>query len=389
MLLLGIYAEFLDKNWDFNQITQERKRLLNRISSLRNNRDILVFASDLTKNDPAISIDYSDLLPLNDQLSNLSGKGLDIILETPGGVAEVVEDAIRTIRLKYESVGIIIPGWSKSAGTIFAMAGDEILMSPSSALGPVDAQIITNRKRYSADAFLEGLDKIKEDIAKSGKLNPVYIPILQNISPGEIQHCENAQNLSKDLVTKWLKNYKFKFWINHSNGTPVSEEERHRRAEEIAKEICSQSKWLTHGRSISISDFQDIGLKITDYSQNKELNDAITRYHTLLRITFENTNLYKLFETPSSQIYRFLVGNVSPPPNPGQQITNADINFECPKCHNKFLIQANLQKNVPLKNGFRPYPIDDNTFKCPNCNTLSNISNIRLQIEAQSGKKVV
>jgi hypothetical protein len=30
-------------------------------------------------------MDYSDLLPIEDQLSNLSGKKLDLILETPGG----------------------------------------------------------------------------------------------------------------------------------------------------------------------------------------------------------------------------------------------------------------------------------------------------------------
>ena len=50
--------------------------------------------------------------------------------------------------------------------------------------------------------------KIKDDVLNTGKLNPAYIPILQNISPGEIQHFENAQNFSRTLVTKWLKTYK-------------------------------------------------------------------------------------------------------------------------------------------------------------------------------------
>lgn len=64
---------------------------------------------------------------------------------------------VHLVRSKYNNVGIIIPGTAKSAGTIFAMAGNEILMGNSSALGPIDAQIINHNKRFSADAFLDGL----------------------------------------------------------------------------------------------------------------------------------------------------------------------------------------------------------------------------------------
>ena len=190
---MGFYSEYLDKHLNFDQITRERKKHLKRISRIRGGRDVLVYASDLTKGNAAISIDYSDLLPFQDQLANLKGKSIDIILETPGGFAEVVEDLVKLVRNKYEKVGIIVPGYAKSAGTIFAMAGDEILMGSMSALGPIDAQIVANNKRFSAEAFLEGFDKIKKEVIKEGKLNPAYIPILQNISPGEIQHCKNAQ----------------------------------------------------------------------------------------------------------------------------------------------------------------------------------------------------
>ena len=130
---------------------------------MRNKRDIIVYASDLTKNAPTL-IDYSDLLPFNDQLADLKGKEIDIILETPGGYAEVVEDLVNLVRDKYEKVGIIIPGYAKNAGTIFAMAGDEILMGPMSALGPIDAQILSNGKRFSDDPFLEGLENIKREV---------------------------------------------------------------------------------------------------------------------------------------------------------------------------------------------------------------------------------
>jgi len=385
---MGIYSEYLDSIKDFGLITATRKEQLQRISNIRK-RPILVYASDLSKGNAPTQIEYSDLLPFSDQLSNLTGESIDIILETPGGFAEVVEDMVKLVRGKFEKVGIIIPGYCKSAGTIFAMAGDEILMGSVSALGPIDAQIMFNNKRFSAEAFLEGLKKIKEEVTETGKLNAAYIPMLQNLSPGEIQHCENAQTFSQKLVYEWLAKYKFKYWQNHSSsGKPVTSEDKLSRAKDIAENLCKQSQWLTHGRSIKIEDLEQLRLKITNYSQIVDLNDAIVRYYTLLRMSFD-TNMYKIFETIESQIYRFIVG-----PNPGgvpipdtQKI--AGIKFECPKCKEQFLIQLNLGQSESLKPGHIPYPIDDNMFKCLKCGTPSNLINIRLQIEAQTGKKLV
>src|SRR5207248_7759117 len=179
------------------------------------------------------------------------GTDIDVILETPGGFAEAAEDIISLIRSKHQHVGMIIPGWAKSAGTILAMAGNEILMGKASALGPIDAQIgHTSGKRFSAHAFLEGLKQIKDEVASSGKLNPAYIPILQNISPGEIQHAQNAQAFSQRLVTDWLKNYKFKSWTTRkSTGAAVTTADREQRAKEIASKLSDQSRWLTHARS--------------------------------------------------------------------------------------------------------------------------------------------
>ena len=198
---MGIYSDYLNRQLSFDQLCSERKKELQRISTIRK-RGVLVFASDIAKNSPN-NIDYSDKVPFVDQLSNITGDEIDIILETPGGIAEVVEDLVKIIRNRFSKVGIIVPGMAKSAGTIFTMAADEILMGELSALGPIDAQIISNGKRFSADAFLEGLTKIKTDAENKKRLDIAYIPILQNISPGEIQHCENAQSFSRTLVTNW------------------------------------------------------------------------------------------------------------------------------------------------------------------------------------------
>jgi len=174
---MGIYTEYLDSNFDFLALTAERKKQLKRISEIRD-RAVLVFAADLTKGNAPISISFPDLLPIKDQLSNINGDAIDLILETPGGQGEVAEDIVRLLRDKFKSVGVIIPGWAKSAGTLIAMAGDEILMEPASAIGPIDAQLSWQGKVFSAEALLEGMKKIKKEVTSTGVLNKAYIPML-------------------------------------------------------------------------------------------------------------------------------------------------------------------------------------------------------------------
>ncbi|MFH1756248.1 MAG: hypothetical protein ABIA59_11170 [Candidatus Latescibacterota bacterium] len=88
------------------------KKQLKRIAKIRD-RAVLVYAADLTKGSAPISISYPDLLPINDQLANINGDAIDLILETPGGQGEVVEDIVRLLRGKFKSVGVILPGWAK------------------------------------------------------------------------------------------------------------------------------------------------------------------------------------------------------------------------------------------------------------------------------------
>jgi hypothetical protein len=412
---MGIYSEYLDQGPSLDLIA-ERKKQLGLIAALRG-RDILVYAADSNKAAQArVALDDSDLLPITDQLSNLTGKAIDVILETGGGRGETAEDIVRYLHGKYESVAFIVPGMAKSAGTIMVMAGDEILMEPaSSSLGPIDAQIQWEGKVFSAEAFLKGFEKIKNEVSATNSLNRAYIPILQRISPGEIQHADNALSFAKVLVTKWLKEHKFKNWTTHRTnnaGTPVTDDQKEARAKEIADDLCDHSKWLSHGRSLKMSDLQRIGLEITDYSKDAKLADAVRRYHVLLQMTFDTTNIYKLIETPNSQIYRFfnqqvqfaIPGGLPFPPSPilpggpvqkpvalpaGQSVigTGAIVQFVCSNCKKMHILQADFDKLQPLRPGAQRLPADD-ILVCDQCKMSHNLLALRRQLELQTKRKV-
>ena len=347
---------------------------------------MLVFAADINSQNPDTPIGQIDHLPISDQLANLHGDALDLVLETHGGSGESAEEIVRIIRDKYEHVAVIVPGWAKSAGTIITMAADEILMGPISALGPIDAQLFWQGKQFSAEALLEGLNKIKADVDKTGVLNKAYIPILQGISPGELQSAQNALDFSKVLVTQWLTRYKFKDWTeHHSTGQPVSSEEREERAKEIAEQLCDHSRWLTHSRSIRIADLRDMRLRVTDYSEDSKLYNAITRYYALLQMSFA-TNIFKVYETTESQIYKFDVAAVTPAQP--MQAQKVELGVQCKKCNTVSRIQANFEPDEKLEKGCLPFP-KDNKFHCPKCQTEHDLSDTRRQLEAQAKRAIV
>ncbi len=386
---MGFYNDYLDKNMDAKSIAVERKNQLEKIQKIRG-RDIIVFASDLTKNNAPISIEYSDLLPLEDQISNLKKKKIDLILETPGGSGEVSEDIVDLLRNRFSEVNIIIPGSAKSAGTIIAMACNEILMGPGSSLGPIDAQLRINGQVRSADTILGEFEKIKKEIEDTGTLNKAYIPMLQQLSLGQLEHARNAKNFAITLVSEWLVKYKFQNWTQHSsNGKKVTIKEKEKRAEDIANNLSKHTQWLTHGRSIKMPDLRKMKLEITDYSTDKVLHEAISRYYILLQMTFQSTNQYKIFETSTSQINRYI--GIATPPLPSLEQNNKQfliVEAKCGNCTTITKLQANLDRSIPIKQGHKKFP-KDNLFICPKCRKTSNILALRQQIEAQEKKKIV
>ena len=114
------------------------------------------------------------------------------------------------------------------------------------------------------------------------------------------------------------------------------------------------------------------------------------RNRLIIRMTFDNTGIYKIFETCCSQIYQSL----SQTSFPATQMPNkvipqaAHAEFTCPKCGTIHNIQLNLTKNVKLQEGAIVYP-KNNIFVCPNCGAQTNIAGLRMQFESQTGMKVI
>jgi hypothetical protein len=227
------------------------------------------------------------------------GNGLSIILDTGGGVVEVVERMVECIRTHYpENVKFIVPNRAMSAGTVFAMSGDEILMDYFSCLGPIDPQIENETgKLIPALSYLNQFERLNKK-AENGELTSAEYALLNKLDLAELHHFEQARELSKELLVKWLTKYKFKNWTKtEGTGKIVTPSDREARAKQIAGQLSDNEKWHSHGRGINLKTLKEkIGLQIKDYGQ-EDYGKTIKEYFDLLVDYMSRQKLFAFVHT--------------------------------------------------------------------------------------------
>jgi hypothetical protein len=287
LFYLYIYIKLNYKTMSFDLFSVSINQMLNnQLAKLEDH-----FSSDISfyygSFYPGLSKIFCDLiegLKLTEPKSDKTS--LTIFLRTNGGTPEDVEKIVEIIRHHYNEVYFVIPDFAMSAGTIFVMSGDKIYMDYASSLGPIDPQVINKQNQYvPAMGYLNKINEIYEKSEK-GKLTSIDYAFINNIDLAELRLYEQARDLSIELVTKFLKTYKFKSWTEHRTnniGTPVTEMEKERRANEIADKLCDNSDWLAHGRYIGIYKLiNELKIEIENYSKNVERKDLIRTYNDLV-----------------------------------------------------------------------------------------------------------
>lgn len=224
---------------------------------------------------------------------------LTVILDTPGGIVEVVERLVDTIRHHYSEVVFLIPDRAMSAGTVFALSGDVIYMNYFSVLGPIDPQVQKDGRLVPALAYLSQYERLKEK-SESEPLTAAELVLLQKLDLGELQTFELARDLSVSLLKKWLVKYKFKDWrATEARGVPVTNDMREKRAEKIADCLMDHTRWHSHSRGISMAVLQseDFKLKIDDYGKNETISQLVDAYFPVLRDYVNRSQLPVLVHT--------------------------------------------------------------------------------------------
>lgn len=391
---MSLMKEYIDRKLLAPQLEEELLTLIKQYNAHRGVY-LFVYCAAISKQLPQLALDQSDFYLIHDLLKEKTEhQKLDFYLETPGGSGEATEEIANFLHAKFQTVSFVISGEAKSAGTILALSGDDILMTETGSLGPIDAQMKIGRSPISAFDYLEWVEEKRKEANETGRLNPFDATMVAQISPGELRSVFHALKFAEDLVKEWLPKYKFKNWtVKETSKIPVTPEMRQCRAEEIARVLTDHSKWRSHGRSLKIDDLNDIKLKVTDIDKDPKLAEIVYRIQAVCRMLFETTTIFKIFATKDHKIFRQVVPAGIPVPFPqGQMPPVVQIDQRCPKCGTAHKFYAKLIDNPQVdadmkRQGMKPFP-KDGKFKC-NCNQQIDMNGIKAQIEGQSGRQII
>lgn len=209
-----------------------------------------------------------------------------VILHTPGGVVEEVQNIVKVLRRHYEQVHFLVPIYAMSAGTVLAMSGDKIYMDYFSRLGPIDPQIWVARaqKYVPALSYLHQYEKFIKK-ANEGTLTTAEFSLLEGMDLAELHSIELAADLSVSLIEEWLTKYKFKNLITRDGYRIDSDNIKREKAKEIATALNDHKRWFSHSYSIHKDILEnDLGLQIDDYSTvaDGRLKKAVWQYFGVL-----------------------------------------------------------------------------------------------------------
>lgn len=293
----------------------EMRRSLDEISAIRK-RPVICYLANLYNLKIAAnkSINLTDQFPFSEMVSCVpsSESEVDVILVTPGGSGEQVAKFVDTLRPRFNDVAFILPDMAMSAGTIFAMSGNDILMGKNSYIGPIDPQVQNSQGHFvPAQAILTVVNDIQVRGAEAIKngLQPDWtdLQILNRIDVKDIGNAINASKYSEELVETYLKEYKFKNWLNHSsNGNVVTDDKKSMRAKEIANKLCRHELWKTHSRGISREvAWNECRIKITNFESIPGLDNAMRRFWALAYWMCDITPIYKFFVSKTYALLRY------------------------------------------------------------------------------------
>ena len=210
-------------------------------------------------------------LPIYDQLRVLGRQDtIDLVLFTNGGDTEAPWRLISVLREFCDALTVLLPHRALSAGTVLSLGADEIVMTPLSALGPIDPSrthpLLPRREGakesepISVQDMRHAMQFIKEAADSSDQGGTPYTPdalakiftaLFDKIHPLAIGAIEQSYALAKLIAKRCL-------------GTHMTGDDAEGEIDRIVDTLCDDYK--SHSYQISRREAREIGLKIHDAS---------------------------------------------------------------------------------------------------------------------------
>lgn len=281
---IKIYPEYIKVLSELTQHHDSRKKYYERLENIIN----MPVLSYLTSFRYPVSIDDQDVVLFEDILQKMDvTKGLALLINSPGGSGESAERIVNICRSnsgtgKFKS---IVLGKAKSAATIICFGAEEIIMTETAELGPIDPQVSLEDKLYSAYNLIATFEELFDQAIKTqGNLEP-FLQQLQRFDAFDIEKFKSWMALSQDIAIKLLK-------TGMMSGQSKDQIKKNINKFLIPKET------KTHSRPIYANECADCGLniKIINKVEQKSFWKNIYRLYFRLYNVTNNMKITKILE---------------------------------------------------------------------------------------------
>ena len=122
-----------------------------------------------------------------------SNQDLHVLLWTLGGDGETALRLARQAQARCRELSVIVPDVAKSAGTLFALGAHQILMGPTSDLGPIDPQFQGSDGRLvAAKTIIAAVDHALDQVGERPETLMLHATLLADTTSIDVQEAHNA-----------------------------------------------------------------------------------------------------------------------------------------------------------------------------------------------------
>lgn len=234
-----------------------RQQLIRDIEVISKRRLIVYFAnrfaagSDIADDDPIFITELlSDVAP---------DEPVDLMIETNGGKTDSTEAIVSILQNHIKDLRVVVANAAKSNGTLIALAASEIVMGPSSELGPIDPH----------------LNGIPCTVLSQPQVAASNFPLQQLAELGLKQTRKLATQLLKDGM------------LSAMNDTQV---------EAVVNSLATRDTYFSHGSTIDHREATGLGLKVNALRSDDPLWQRIWLLYCMYDYDTRRDGYLKIFE---------------------------------------------------------------------------------------------
>ena len=132
-------------------------------------------------------------------------ENLHVMLCTLGGDGETALRLVRQAQSRCKELTVIVPIEAKSAGTLFVLGADRVLMGPTSDLGPIDPQFRLQSGAFaSGKAIIAAVEDAEQRIQANPETYPLHASLLNDITALLVQQAKDAIARADDQLKEAL-----------------------------------------------------------------------------------------------------------------------------------------------------------------------------------------